>query len=167
MQTGNVLQLTRKGKESFVKNRNFSQKSKFLSKLEIFVKTGNFRQNSKFYSKCEIFVKTRHCHQKIKFLSKAKFSSKLEIFVKTRKITFQSNLQPLKGPGALCDASCCLRKQRKFVEMQTGNFLQLYSIFAYVEHCRKWYAIACYGTNFSTLISYNIMFSDTNGTSFQ
>ena len=46
--------------ETFVKNRNFCEKSKLLSKIETFVKNRNFCQKSTLLSKIETFVK-RFC----------------------------------------------------------------------------------------------------------
>ena len=40
-----------------IKNRNFGQKSKCSSKIEMFVKNRHFRQISKFSSEIEMFVK--------------------------------------------------------------------------------------------------------------
>ena len=62
----------------WVKNRNFGQKSKFCSKIEILVKNQNFVQKSKFWSKIEILVKNPNCGQKSKF---AKFWSWIVILV--------------------------------------------------------------------------------------
>ena len=87
----------------FVKNRNFRQKSKFSSKIEIFVKNRNVRQKSKCSSKIEMFVKNRNFRQKSKcsskiemfvknrnFRQKTKCSSKIEIFVKNRNFRQKS-----------------------------------------------------------------------------
>jgi len=51
---------------SLVKNRNFGQKSKFWSKIDILVKSRNFGQKSTFWSKVEILVKNRNFGQKSK-----------------------------------------------------------------------------------------------------
>ena len=40
------------------KNRNFGQKSKFWTKIEILDKNRNFRQKSKFWTKIELLNKT-------------------------------------------------------------------------------------------------------------
>ena len=47
-------------KNVFDKNRNFGQKWKFWSKMEILVKNGNFGQKWKCWSKMEILVKNRN-----------------------------------------------------------------------------------------------------------
>ena len=57
-------------------NRNFGQKSKFWSKIEILVKNRNFGQKSTFWSNIEILVKNRN------FGQKSTFWSKIEILVK-------------------------------------------------------------------------------------
>ena len=50
--------------------RNFDQKSKFWSKIEILIENRNFGQKSKFWSKIKILVKNRNFGQKSKFWSK-------------------------------------------------------------------------------------------------
>ena len=52
---------------TLVKNQNFGQKSKCLSKIEMLVKNRNFGQKSKFWSNIEILVKNRNVGQKLKF----------------------------------------------------------------------------------------------------
>ena len=75
----------------FVKSRNFCQKSKFLSKVEIFVKSEMFVKNqnfclkSKFFSKIQIFVQNPNFCQKSKVFLKSKFLSKIQFFVKNPK----------------------------------------------------------------------------------
>ena len=61
------------------KNRNFHQKSKFSSKMEIFVKSPNFGENSKFWSKIQILLENRNFGQIIELLIK------IQIFVKNQK----------------------------------------------------------------------------------
>jgi len=58
--------------------RNFGQKSKFWSKMEILFKNRNFGQKSKFWSKIEVLAKHRN------FGQKSKIWSKIEILVKNR-----------------------------------------------------------------------------------
>jgi len=76
--------------ENFLENRNFGQKWKFFSKIEIMVKNGNllenrnFGQKSKFFSKIEILVNNRN------FSRKSKFSPKIEILVKNRNFSRKS-----------------------------------------------------------------------------
>ena len=50
--------------QSLGKNRNFGQKSKFWSKIEILGKNRNFGQKSKFWAKIEILGKNRNFGQK-------------------------------------------------------------------------------------------------------
>jgi len=52
---GKLLKLLKNSISS--KKRNFGQKSKVLSKIEILVKNQNFGQKSKFWSNIEFFVK--------------------------------------------------------------------------------------------------------------
>ena len=59
---------------NFGENRNFGQKSKFLTKIEILDKNRNFGQKSKFWTKIE------------KFEQKSKFWTKNEILNKNRKV---------------------------------------------------------------------------------
>ena len=89
---------------AFVKNRNFCQKLKLLSKIETFVKIES-SQKSKLLSNIETFVKNRNFCQKSKLLSKietfvnnrnfcqkSKLLSTIETFVKNRKFCQKSKL---------------------------------------------------------------------------
>ena len=67
------------------KNRNFGQKSKFWSTIEILVKHRNFGQTSQFWSNIEILVKHRNFGQTSKFLSNIKFFVKHQKFGQTSK----------------------------------------------------------------------------------
>ena len=85
-----------------MKNRNFGQKSKFWSKIEILVKNLNFGQKlvenrnlvqnrnfirkSKFYSKIEILFENRNFGEKSKFGSKFEIVSKIKLPCQKSKI---------------------------------------------------------------------------------
>ena len=59
-------------------DRNFHQKSKFSSMIEIFIKKQNFCQKSKFLSIIKIFGNNQN------FCQKSKFCSKIENLVENR-----------------------------------------------------------------------------------
>jgi len=50
--------------EILLKNKNFSQKSKFWSKILTLVKNLNFGKKSRYWSKIEILVKNKNFGQK-------------------------------------------------------------------------------------------------------
>jgi len=77
-----------------VKNRNFGQKLKFWSKIEICVKKDILVKKNeilvkknKFWSKIQISAKHLNFGQKRNFGQKSKFSSNIEIWAKNKKIS--------------------------------------------------------------------------------
>ena len=73
-----------------LKNRNFAQKTKFWSKIEILLKQQNFGQKSKFCAKIETLVKNRI------FGQQSKFWSKIESLLKKRNFSQKSKLWSTK-----------------------------------------------------------------------
>jgi len=75
-------------KNSNLKNRNFPQKFKFWSEIEVLVKYRNFPQKLKCWSKIRILLKNWNFGQKLKCSSKIEMCSKIKMFAKKLKIRF-------------------------------------------------------------------------------
>jgi len=71
-------------------NRNFGEKSTFLTKINIFDKNQHFWQKSKFWTRIEILDKNRNFEQESKFWKKSKFWRKINICDKNRNFEQKS-----------------------------------------------------------------------------
>ena len=72
----------------FVKNRrNFRQKLKFFSRIEIFIKNRRFWHKSKFLTKIDEFDNNRNFWQKsIPYVKNRNFLLKIELFLNSRNV---------------------------------------------------------------------------------